>query len=76
MQQDHNLLDLPNLQNQENSQEASPQKGQLQLDAQQGEQHQGQFLLPQPKTFLLMMTKIQSVSDSIYTMQDFLIISM
>ena len=71
MQQDHNLLDLPNLQNQENSQEASPQKGQLQLDEQQEEQHQDQFLLPQLKTFLLMMTKIQSVSDSIYTIQDF-----
>ena len=73
MQQDHNLLDLPNLQNQENSQEASPQKGQLQLDEQQREQHKDQYLLPQPKTFLLMMTKIQSVNDSIYTLQDFLI---
>ena len=73
MLQDRNLLDLQNLQNQENSQEASPQKGQLQLDEQQGEQHQDQFLPPQPKTFLLMMTKIQSVNDSMYTIQDFLI---
>ena len=73
MQQGHNLLDLPNLQNQENSQEASPQKGQLQLDEQQGEQHKDQFLPPQLKTFLLMMMKIQSVSNSIYTLQDFLI---
>ena len=73
MPQDRNLLDLPNLQNQENSQEASPQKGQLQLDVQQGEQHPDQLLLLQPKTFLLTMTKIQSVSYFIHTIQNAMI---
>ena len=73
MLQDRNLLDPQNLQNQENSQEASPPKGQLQLDVQQGEQHPDQLLLLQPKTFLLTMTKIQSVSYLIHNIQNAMI---